>query len=83
MKTGQLRKQNRRLLLTPQGRVARDDPVALWGHLAGNVPPRRTHMRELEPTVLLLTAVAGRSAPVRRRLAGWLEFGYRTSGLRG
>lgn len=81
MKTGLLRKQGGVLLPTPQGRTAREDPVALWWHLAANLPPRRARARELEATVLLLTAVAARlPGDPLQFAADWLaKFGYRTS----
>jgi hypothetical protein len=81
MKTGLLRKQNGHLLLTPQGRAMRDDAVSLWWHLAGNVPPRRAQLREVEATVLLLTAVAALLPDDPLQFAAdWLaKFGYGTS----
>jgi hypothetical protein len=81
MKTGLLRKQNGHLLLTPRGRVVGVHPGARWWHLAANVPPRRAQLREVEATVLLLTAVAARlpNDPLQFA-ADWLgRFGYGTS----
>jgi hypothetical protein len=59
----------------------RDDPVSLWWHLAGNVPPRRAQLREVEATVLLLTAVAALLPDDPLQFAAdWLaKFGYGTS----
>ncbi|HLJ98811.1 MAG TPA: hypothetical protein VKU39_02760 [Streptosporangiaceae bacterium] len=79
MKTGLLRKQQGNLLPTPRGRTIRNDPVALWWHLAENVPPRWAQRLELQATVLLLTAVVGRLPDDPLQFAAdWLtRFGYR------
>jgi hypothetical protein len=79
MKTGLLRKQKGSLLPTPRGRAIRDDPVALWWHLAENVPPRRAKRVELHATVLLLTAVAAQlPGDPLQFAADWMaRFGYR------
>jgi hypothetical protein len=58
MRAGLLRKSKGSLLLTRAGRELRDEPVKLWWHLAGNVPPKRSSHVQHQATILVLAAVA-------------------------
>lgn len=53
-----LRKYRGRLLLTPRGRALRDDPVALWWHIAEQMPITSKNPSEAQAGLLALTAVA-------------------------
>jgi hypothetical protein len=58
MRLGLLRKYKGALLATPRGRKLRDDPVALWWHLARQLPPAKLARNEMHASLLLLAAVA-------------------------
>jgi hypothetical protein len=58
---GLLRKYQGKLLLTPRARNLRDDPVALWRHLALSVPSAKAPVAR-HAGILLLAAVAGHAA---------------------
>jgi hypothetical protein len=58
MRLGLLRKYKGMLLATPRGRTLRDDPIALWWHLAGHLPPGKLPRPETHASLLLLAAVA-------------------------
>ena len=58
MRLGLLRLSKGTLLATPRGRKLRDDPVALWWHLAGHLPPPRRAPTRTHAGLLLLAAVA-------------------------
>jgi hypothetical protein len=58
MRLGLLRKYKGTLLATPRGRKLRDDPVALWWHLAEHLPPAKLPRPETHASLLLLAAVA-------------------------
>lgn len=63
MRLGLLRKYRGTLLATPAGRKLRDNPVALWWHLAEHMPPPKLTHPETHASILLLAAVAiGREA---------------------
>lgn len=57
MRLGLLRKYRGTLLATPAGRKLREDPVALWWHIAEHVPPPRLSGPEVHAGILLLAAV--------------------------
>jgi hypothetical protein len=59
---GLLRKHRGRLLVTSRGQAVAADPVALWWHLAERMPVRSTDPGERQAGLLLLVAVATRSA---------------------
>jgi hypothetical protein len=61
-KFGLLRKYHGRLLGTARGRALRDDPVALWWHLAERMPISPANPFEAQSALLFLTAVAGNAA---------------------
>jgi hypothetical protein len=58
-KLGLLRKHRGELLQTARGRAMRDDPVALWRHLAARLPVRSADPFASQAGLLLLIAVAG------------------------
>jgi hypothetical protein len=58
MRLGLLRTYKGTLLATPRGRKLRDDPVALWWHLAQQLPPAKLARNETHASLLLLAAVA-------------------------
>ncbi len=57
-KAGLLRKYRGKLLLTPQGRAMRCDPVALWWLLAEKTPPRSTDACQTQAGLLFLITTA-------------------------
>jgi hypothetical protein len=59
MRLGLLRKYRGWLLPTARGHKLREDPVALWWHLARSVPPRAADAPRRHAGLLLLAAVAG------------------------
>jgi hypothetical protein len=59
---GLLRKYSGTLLLTPRGRAARGDPVALWWHLAERMPVGSTGTSENQAGLLLLVLLAAAAA---------------------
>ncbi len=61
MRLGLLRKYKGTLLATSRGRKLREDPVALWWHLAGQLPPAKLPRPEWHASLLLLAAVAAGS----------------------
>jgi hypothetical protein len=65
MRLGLLRKYQGKLLPTTRGRKLRDDPVALWWHLAQSVPPLKAAPLVRHASLLLLAAVAGQAAASR------------------
>ena len=79
---GLLRKHRGMLLTTSRGRALRDDPAALWWHLAERMPPRSAERCETQAGLLLLAAVAARfpddlDAFLARQLGaiGWISDG--------
>ncbi|TCO38142.1 pRiA4b ORF-3-like protein [Kribbella antiqua] len=58
---GLLRKYRGALLLTPRGRALRSDPLALWWHLAEQMPPASREANETQAGVVFLTTVAAGS----------------------
>ena len=62
MHVGLLRKYQGKLLLTPRARDLREDPVALWQHLALSVPLAKAAPVARDAGILLLAAVAGHAA---------------------
>ncbi len=77
---GLLRKHRGMLLTTSRGRALRDDPAALWWHLAERMPPRSADRCETQAGLLLLAAVAARfpddlDAFLARQLGaiGWIS----------
>ena len=58
MRLGLLRRYRGMLLATPRGRKLRDDPVGLWWHLAGQLPPAKIARHVTHAGLLLLAAVA-------------------------
>jgi hypothetical protein len=58
MRLGLLRKYKGTLLATPRGRNLRDDPVALWWHIAEQLPPAKLTRPQTHASLLLLAAVA-------------------------
>jgi Plasmid pRiA4b ORF-3-like protein len=59
---GLLRKHRGRLLVTSRGQAVAADPLALWWHLAERMPVRSADPGERQAGLLLLVAVATRSA---------------------
>jgi hypothetical protein len=59
VRLGLLRKYRGWLLPTVRGHKLREDPVALWWHLARSVPPRAADAPRRQAGLLLLAAVAG------------------------
>jgi len=62
MRLGLLRKYRGMLLATPWGRKLRDDPLGLWWHLAGQLPPAKIARHVTHAGLLLLAATAIGSA---------------------
>jgi hypothetical protein len=60
-KLGLLRKYKGGLLQTTRGRAVRDDPVALWWHLAERMPVPSSDPLESQASLLFLIAIAGGS----------------------
>jgi len=54
MRLGLLRKYKGTLLATPRGRKLRDDPIALWSHLAQKLPAAKLARNETHASLLLL-----------------------------
>jgi len=59
VRLGLVRKYRGQLLVTARGRKLREDPVALWWHLAQSVPPHAADDPRRHAGLLLLAAVAG------------------------
>ena len=59
---GLLRKRRGMLMLTPRARGLRDDPVALWWHLAERMPPTSPDPCESQAGLILLAALAAQAA---------------------
>lgn len=59
---GLLRKYRGRLLVTPRGRAARTDPLALWWHLAERTPFTSKDTCDRQAGLLLLLAIAADTA---------------------
>lgn len=57
-KLGLVRKNRGRLLLTQRGRALRADPVAMWWHLAEQMPVRSAAQFQMQAGLLELIAVA-------------------------
>ena len=79
-KLGLVRKNRGDLLLTARGRAVRDDPVALWWHLAGRMPIRSSDELASQAGLLyLLVIAAGRGDDVMATVAslidsiGWMQ----------
>lgn len=58
MRLGLLRKYKGALVVTPRARHLRDDPIALWWHLAEHLPPPKLTTPETHASLLLLAATA-------------------------
>ena len=58
---GLLRKHRGTLLLTRPGRAVRNDPLALWWHLAERMPPASKDACETQAGLILLATLAARS----------------------
>jgi hypothetical protein len=58
---GLLRKHRGTLVLTRRGRAVRNDPLALWWHLAEQMPPASKDACETQAGLILLATVATRS----------------------
>jgi hypothetical protein len=80
MRLGLLRKYRGALVATPAARKPRDNPVALWWHLAEHLPPPKLTRPETHASLLLLSAVAAgpeavpdplEYAATMMREAGW------------
>jgi hypothetical protein len=56
--TGLVRRDRGRLVRTAEGTVLRRDPVALWWHLAEQLPLRSAAVSEVQPGLILLACVA-------------------------
>jgi len=61
-KLGLLRKYKGELLQTSRGRALRDDPVALWWHLAERMPIAPADPLESQASLLFLVVIAGGTA---------------------
>jgi hypothetical protein len=59
---GLLRKYRGALVLTPRGRAVRNDPLALWWHLAEQMPPASKDICETQAGLIFLTTVATSSS---------------------
>ncbi|MFC5260936.1 plasmid pRiA4b ORF-3 family protein [Kribbella qitaiheensis] len=59
---GLLRKYRGTLVLTKRGRAVRSDPLALWWHLAEQMPPASRDACETQAGIFLLATLAARSA---------------------
>src|SRR5262249_55361201 len=59
---GLLRKRRGMLMLTSRARGLRDDPVALWWHLAERMPPKSPDACESQAGLILLAALAAQAA---------------------
>src|SRR5215468_9512244 len=59
---GLLRKRRGMLMLTSRARGLRDDPVALWWHLAERMPPKSPDPGESQAGLILLAALAAQAA---------------------
>jgi hypothetical protein len=59
---GLLRKYRGTLVLTPRGRAVRNDPLALWWHLAEQMPPATKDACEAQAGLILLATLAAGSA---------------------
>jgi hypothetical protein len=78
---GLLRKYRGKLVLTPRGRAVRNDPLALWWHLAEQMPPASNDACENQAGLIFLAALASQSmADVDETTAelltmiGWMGF---------
>ncbi|QNE22563.1 plasmid pRiA4b ORF-3 family protein [Kribbella qitaiheensis] len=58
---GLLRKYRGTLSLTKRGQAVRDDPLALWWHLADHMPPASRDDCETQAGIIFLAAVAAQS----------------------
>jgi hypothetical protein len=65
---GLLRKRRGMLLLTSHARELRSNPVKLWWHLARRIPPKSPDRCETQAGLILLTALAARTAQTTREL---------------
>ncbi|OLT24602.1 hypothetical protein BJF83_06345 [Nocardiopsis sp. CNR-923] len=80
-KTGLLRKHKGRLLLTKVGKEAREDPRALWDHLAARMPPTPKAEVERLGCLVAVLAVAAGSRDVPSEVAAVLTgLGWRVDG---
>jgi hypothetical protein len=59
---GLLRKYRGKLVLTPRGRAVRNDPLALWWHLAEQMPLASNHANETQAGLIYMATVATQSA---------------------
>ena len=78
-RAGLLRKYSGRLQLSPRGRAARSDPVALWWRLAESLPDVKDDRERQAGLLLLLMLAAGETADWADMTAGLLTtIGWRT-----
>lgn len=75
---GLVRKYKGALVLTPRGRAVRQDPLALWWHLAEHLPSTKSEPYKTQAGLIVLVLLAARSTagvnPVVARLLtaiGW------------
>lgn len=70
---GLVRKYKGALVLTPRGRVLRQDPLALWWHLAEQLPPAKGEPYNTQAGLIVLVVLAAQStADVNATVAGLL-----------
>jgi hypothetical protein len=83
MRLGLLRKYRGALLATPAARKLRDNPAALWWHIAEHLPPPKLPRPYTHASILLLAAVAigPQAAPDPLEYTGRMmwEAGYQRS----
>ncbi|GAB3953144.1 hypothetical protein GCM10029976_092740 [Kribbella albertanoniae] len=58
---GLVRKYKGALVLTPRGRAVRQDPLALWWHVAEHLPPTKREPYNTQAGLIVLVALAARS----------------------
>jgi hypothetical protein len=80
---GLLRKYKGSLVLTPRGRTVRQDPLALWWHLAERLPSTSKDRYENQAGLITLTALAAQSTDAADETAAQLltAIGWRDSDL--
>jgi hypothetical protein len=77
-KMGLMRKHRGELRQTANGRALREDPIALWWHLASRMPPRSADPFQFQAGLLHLLAIASETREVDATVAhilgsiGWV-----------
>jgi hypothetical protein len=78
---GLLRKHRGALVLTKRGQAVRNDPLALWWHLAERMPPASRDDFETEAGLILLATLAAQSTDDPNKTIaeiltaiGWMDF---------